>query len=287
MPAVIQTLAALGAVAVIGGFDATLGPRLALVPFYAVAVALVGWRTGFRDGLLVALAAGVARLSSDIAWHGVDIITIWGGLAWTALFIGLARFMSWGRARREEVAGLETRVGELIQIEHTFARTDPLTSLCNRRAFVDALQQAEARSRRTGGALAVARLDIDGFRQLNETYSRADGDQLLRAVATSLSLTTRMGDLAARLENDEFAILLYGCGPDDAQRVGQRLVKEVAELGRTYPEARVTASIGIACFAAPGPDPDEMMRMAGAALQRTRHEGGNAVLVQREWKATT
>ena len=49
-------------------------------------------------------------------------------------------------------------------------------------------------------------------------------------------------DLAARLENDEFAILLYGCSPDDAQRVGRRLVAEVAELGRAYPEALVTAS---------------------------------------------
>ena len=285
MAAVFRTVLALGAVALVGGLDASLGPRLAFSPFYAAAVALVGWRAGFGDALLVALAAGIARLSSDIAWHGVDIVTIWNGIAWTALFIGLARFTAWGRARREEVAGLETRVGELIQIEHSFARTDPLTSLCNRRAFIDALQQAEARSRRNGGALAVARLDVDGFRHLNEAYSRADGDQLLRAVATSLSLTTRMGDLASRLENDEFAILLYGCGPDDAKRVGQRLVKEVAELGRAYPEARVTASIGIACFTSPGPDPDEMMRLAGLALRRTREEGGNAVLVEREWKA--
>jgi diguanylate cyclase (GGDEF)-like protein len=283
MPAVVQTLLALGAVALVGGLDAWVEARLAFAPFYAVAVAVVAWRSGQRFALVVAAAAGVARFTSELTWHGLDLFAIWNGFAWTVLLVLLARFVAWGRARREEVGTLEHRVGELIQIEHSFARTDPLTSLCNRRAFVDALQQAEARSRRSGGALAVARLDVDGFRALNETYSRADGDQLLRAIATSLSLTTRMGDLAARLDNDEFAILLYGCGPEDAQRVGRRLVTEVAELGRAYPEARVSASIGIACFRSPGPDPDEMMRLAGAALLRARENGGNTVLVEREW----
>jgi diguanylate cyclase (GGDEF)-like protein len=283
MPSAIRMVLALGAVAILGGLDATVGSRLIFAPLYAAPIAFAAWRAGLREGALVALGAGVARLASEVAWHGADLAAVWNGAAWTAVFVALAWFVAWGRMRREEVASLDARVGELIQIEHSLARTDPLTSLCNRRAFIDALQQAEARSRRSGGALAVARLDIDGFRGLNETYSRADGDQLLRAVATSLSLTTRMGDLAARLENDEFAILLYGCGPDDAQRVGQRLVTEVAELGRAYPEARITASMGVACFASPGPDPDEMMRLAGSALRRARLEGGNAVLVEREW----
>ena len=103
-------------------------------------------------------------------------------------------------------------------------------------------------------------------------------DQLLRAVATSLSLTTRMGDLAARLEGNEFALLLYNCGPENAQKVGQRVIKEIGELGRAYPNARVTASVGIACFTAPGPDPAEMMRLAGGALQRARQASGGVVV---------
>lgn len=275
------TLLALGAVAVIGGLDANVGPRLAFAPFYPVPVAIVAWRAGFPHAVVVAIAAGIARLLADLSWHGLDASAAWNGATLGVGCLALARFVAWSRFRCTEIDALEARVGELVQIEHSFARTDPLTSLCNRRAFVDALQQAEARSRRGGGSLAVARLDLDNFRALNEIYSRADGDQLLRAVATSLSLTTRMGDLAARLENDEFAILLYGCGPEDAHRVGQRIVTEITELGRSYPEARVTASIGIACFAAPGPDPDEMMRNAGSALRRARAEGGNTSVVER------
>lgn len=283
MSSAVRTLLALGAVAILGVFDGIVTPRLVFTPLLGVVVALAAWHLGARAGIGIAFAAGAARFIADFTWHASDALTAWNAVAWSAAFVALALMVSRARARADTVSALETRVGELIQIEHSFARTDPLTSLCNRRAFIDALQQAEARSRRSGGALAVARLDIDNFRALNETYSRADGDQLLRGVATSLALTTRMGDLAARLENDEFAILLYGCGPEDAQRVGHRLVAEVAELGRTYPEARTTASIGIACFSSPGPDPDEMIRLAGAAMKRARQAGGNAAVVEREW----
>jgi diguanylate cyclase (GGDEF)-like protein len=279
----MRVVLALGAVALVGALEATVTPRALFAPFLVVPVTLVAWHFGGPPSMILAGAAGIARFASERAWHGADVPAVWNGLAWTALLLGLARFVRWARDRHDEAAALDSRVSELIQIEHSFARTDPLTSLCNRRAFIDALQQAEARNRRSAGILAVARLDIDGFRRLNETYSRADGDQLLRAVSTSLSLITRMGDLAGRLENDEFAILLYGCGPEDAQRVGRRLVAEVAELGRAYPEARVTASIGIACVASPGPDPDEMMRLAGSALRRAQQDGGNGVLVEREW----
>jgi diguanylate cyclase (GGDEF)-like protein len=285
MPPVIRLALAVIAIAFIGAVDATVTPRLAFAPLYVPVVALAAWHLGRTQGSLVAIAAALARFASEWSWYPLDATVVWNALAWTVLFLGLAQFIAWGRERRAEVAALERRVTDLIQIEHSFARTDPLTSLCNRRAFVDALQQAEARSRRSGGAIAVARLDIDTFRRLNEVYSRADGDQLLRAVSTSLSLTTRMGDLAARLDNDEFAILLYGCGPEDAQRVGHRLVAEVAELGRAYPEAPVTASMGVACFSSNGPDPDEMMRLAGSALRRAQEGGGDKVVVEREWSA--
>lgn len=283
MPAATRTFLALSAVAVIAFLDAAIERRLILSPAYGFVVALAAWHLGLRPGLLIAAAAGVARVVSELAWHEADVFAAWNGLVWTAAFAALAHVVARARAGGEQAAALEARVGELLQVEHSLARTDPLTSLCNRRAFIDSLQQAEARSRRSGGALAVARLDVDGFHVLNDTYSRADGDQLLRGVATSLALTTRMGDLAGRLENDEFAILLYGCGPEDAERVGRRVVAEVAGLGQAYPESPVTASLGIACFASPGPDPDEMMRLAGSALRRARLAGGNRVVVEREW----
>lgn len=274
---------AIAAVAVVSAVDALASSRLPLSILSVAPVIYVAWQQGQRQGAIVAACAAVGRMAADIAWSGFDLVVAWNALAWSAGFAAAVRAGSWGRARREEVDGLEARVSELLQIEHSFARTDPLTALSNRRAFVDALQRAEARGRRNGSSLAVVRIDLDNFSGLNTAYSRQEGDQLLRGVATTLSLTTRMGDLASRLDSDEFALLLYGCRPDDATRVAERVLAEIVELGRAYPDAPVSASIGIACFAAPGPDPDEMMRLAGSALRRARQAGGNQVLIEREW----
>ena len=276
----IRTGGAIALVAAIGLLDAVVSPRLPFSILYFLPVMAAAWYANRTQGLIVAVAATAARVATDVRLNGTDSLTLTQAVLWGAALLLAPGITTWAHERREQVAALAGRINELLQMERSFARTDPLTSLCNRRAFVDALQKAEARGRRTGERLTVARLDIDGFKTLNETYSRNEGDQLLRAVATSLSLTTRMGDLAARLEHDEFALLLYNCGPDHAQKIGRRVVDEIAELGRAYPNARVTGSVGMACFIAAGPDPDEMMRLAGSALRQARHSGGNTAVVE-------
>jgi diguanylate cyclase (GGDEF)-like protein len=280
MPLPIRTAGAIVVVVGIAVLDTLVSARLPFSILYFAPVVAAAWYGDRNHGLVVAVVAIVARFITDIHWNGIDGLALAQAVMWGLALLVVPRLTAWGHARREEVTSLEARINELLQIERSFARTDPLTSLCNRRAFIDALQKAEARGRRTGERLGVVRLDVDGFKALNDAYSRTEGDQLLRAVATSLSLTTRMGDLAARLENDEFALLLYSCAPDDAQKIGQRLVDEVAELGRAYPNSRVTASVGMACFTASGPDPDEMMRLAGTALRQARHRGGNTVVIE-------
>jgi len=276
----LRTGGAIALVAAVGLLDAVVSPRLPFSILYFLPVMAAAWYATRTQGLIVAVAAIAARVATDVRVNGADSVTLTQAVLWAAALLLAPGLTTWAHSRREEVAALAGRINELLQMERTFARTDPLTSLCNRRAFVDALQKAEARGRRTGERLTVARLDVDGFKTLNDTYSRNEGDQLLRAVATSLSLTTRMGDLAARLEHDEFALLLYNCGPDHAQKIGRRVVDEIAELGRAYPNARVTGSVGMACFMTAGPDPDEMMRLAGGALRHARHSGGNTVVVE-------
>jgi len=282
----IRTAGAIVAVAGIGVLDAAASARLPFSILYFLPVIATAWYASRTGGFVVATAAIAARLATDIRWNGLDQWTFIQAVLWGGGLLMTPGLTIWAHTRRDQVSALDGRINELVQVERSFARTDPLTSLCNRRAFIDVLQKAEARGRRTGERLVIARLDVDGFKALNDTYSRTEGDQLLRAVATSLTLTTRMGDFAARLEADEFALLLYNCGPDNAKKIGQRLVDEIAELGREYPNARITASVGMACFAASGPDPDEMMRLAGTALRDARHHGGNTVVIGAAENAT-
>jgi diguanylate cyclase (GGDEF)-like protein len=105
----------------------------------------------------------------------------------------------------------------------TQAMIDPLTGLYNRRFAEQRLAAEVARSERAGHPLGVLMLDISNFKQINETYTRAAGDQVLRGFATRLSRVIRGSDLAVRLDGDEFLILLPDCTADQLKRVMGRL----------------------------------------------------------------
>src|SRR6266850_5810418 len=193
----IRTAGAIVAVAGIGVLDAAASARLPFSILYFLPVIATAWHASRTGGFVVATAAIAARLATDIRWNGLDQWTFIQAVLWGGGLLMTPGLTIWAHTRRDQVSALDGRINELVQVERSFARTDPLTSLCNRRAFIDVLQKAEARGRRTGERLVIARLDVDGFKALNDTYSRTEGDQLLRAVATSLTLTTRMGDFAA------------------------------------------------------------------------------------------
>ncbi len=271
--------AALAAVLFCGWLEYLSGPRVEISIFYVIPVVLIAWRADPTRSIVVAVAAVVTHLVAETTWQSPQLVGAWNALAWGSLLVALAVTVARTRGLQDRVGALQGRVGDLEQLQRRLARTDPVTSLGNSRAFIDALQQAEARTRRTGGSLAVARLDIDRFTAFNDTYGRAHGDQALRSIATALALATRMGDLLARLDQDEFAVLLYACEPQDAAHVARRLIEQVAEVGRTFTEVPLTASIGVACATKPGPDPDEMMRLAAIAQRQARFEGGGRVVL--------
>ncbi len=92
------------------------------------------------------------------------------------------------------------------------AQRDPLTGLANRRAFEEALRREVARARRSGAPLAVAALDVDHFKRVNDAHGHAAGDAVLAAVAARAAAALRAGDLLARVGGEEFAALLPGAG---------------------------------------------------------------------------
>src|SRR5918995_1049444 len=108
MSSAVRTLVALGAIAVLGVFDAIVTPRLVFTPMLGVVVALSAWHVGARVGIGIALAAGAARFVADLTWHASDPLTAWNALAWSVAFVGLALMVSRARARGDAVAALET-----------------------------------------------------------------------------------------------------------------------------------------------------------------------------------
>jgi diguanylate cyclase (GGDEF)-like protein/PAS domain S-box-containing protein len=157
---------------------------------------------------------------------------------------------------------------------------DDLTKLANRSLFLDRLDQARLRSRRTGVGVAVMFIDLDDFKAVNDGLGHAAGDALLCAVSERLSECVRPSDTIARLGGDEFAVLLDGVEDvSEVMNIAQRLLEvlqlpvEIGELSVTVP-----ASIGIA-IAEQGHAHSNLMREADIALYRAKEQGKNRTAV--------
>lgn len=163
------------------------------------------------------------------------------------------------------------------------AEIDPLTELSNRRGFEVHLQQAITRVERTGQAASLMYIDLDRFKPVNDTWGHLAGDAVLWAVASVLRHGVRDSDVVARLGGDEFAVILSGCTPRRAARIGGELLHTLASLSIPWDQDRlhVGASIGIAPLAG-GMSVDQAVAVADAQCYRAKAMGRNNVQVQGE-----
>ena len=159
--------------------------------------------------------------------------------------------------------------------------TDDLTNLPNRRTFTEAAAAELVRARRSGRALAVALVDIDDFKEVNDTYGHSTGDRVLSGVADELREHFREIDLPARLGGDEFAVLLPETDLAGAREAAERFVAALAasefDEGRSH-LGRITASAGIA--AAADLELKALLEAADRALYRAKKDGKNRVQVE-------
>ena len=162
------------------------------------------------------------------------------------------------------------------------AATDPLTGLYNRRHFGHVLEQLFAEASRYGTALACVMIDLDGYKQLNDGYGHAAGDQLLAVAGKVIRANMRKMDVAARYGGDEFVLLLPHAACADASAVVSRIRDEyrVASGVVLRRNEGVTMSVGIASLASNHPaGPDQLVACADAALYRAKEAGRNRCVV--------
>lgn len=187
--------------------------------------------------------------------------------------------------RLSAVAVLAQDVGDRKLFETAMARQathDPLTGLANRQALVDKLQTELARPGRRPGQLAVAHIDLDNFRLVNDSLGHDRGDQLLLAVTARLRSTMRAGDLLARIGADDFvAVLSLPEGLERARQVADRLTRTVSvpvPIGSR--KVYVAASVGIAIDDDPfDRSPAALLRNAEIAMHTAKERGRNRVEV--------
>ncbi len=167
------------------------------------------------------------------------------------------------------------------QLRHQ-ALYDGLTGLPNRMLFHDRVKHALVAARRESEELAVLMLDLDRFKEINDTLGHAAGDDVLREVAWRLSKVTRKGDSIARLGGDEFSILLPNASEADATMVVSRVSSCLEEpiVVQDLP-LRVDASIGLAAFPRDGGDADLLIQHADVAMYAAKAANGGFAMYER------
>ncbi|MFZ5842441.1 MAG: putative bifunctional diguanylate cyclase/phosphodiesterase [Pseudomonadota bacterium] len=157
------------------------------------------------------------------------------------------------------------------------ANYDALTELPNRTLFVDRLRQSMSRARREGTNLALLFIDLDRFKNINDSMGHSAGDKLLVAVADALRSCVRESDTIARFGGDEFAVILSPIyGAKNAGTVAQTLLKVLARpiVVDGY-ECLIGGSIGISIYPGDGESPEDLIRNADAAMYRAKDSGRN------------
>lgn len=156
------------------------------------------------------------------------------------------------------------------------AMVDTLTQLPNRRALLQHLNAATRRSERTGSAVAIAFIDIDNFKQINDSLGHQVGDEVLQEVSKKLVAAVRGCDEIARIGGDEFIALIEEVkSDDDCVTIVERMVSSIREVSiSNHADWNVTASIGVAMFPRDG-HIDALMSAADAAMYRAKKDGKN------------
>ena len=174
--------------------------------------------------------------------------------------------------------GMSRNITAQIEAEKALAYQalhDPVTGLANRPAFMDRLAQALLELERHPSALAVLFVDLDHFKEINDSYGHDAGDHVLAEVGRRLVLLARHSDTVARLGGDEFVVLCRDLGDDDdVARIAERVVcglrAPFLEGGR---DLSVTASVGIAVTVDPLAEPERLVRDADAAMYQAKKAG--------------
>jgi diguanylate cyclase (GGDEF)-like protein len=264
LPAPVVILGALALAIGVGWVDALSGFEISLSFFYLLPIALISWARGVKAGLFISTVCALislwaSQLSDPSPSH---FVLIWNTAIRFAIFLLFTVLLA--------------RVRKHMLIESKLARTDYLTGTLNNRAFYERARLELDRARRYKRPFTVAYLDLDNFKQINDTFGHSIGDAVLRTVAKTISMHVRSIDILARLGGDEFVLLMPETGQTEAQTVLPRLHRLITgELDKG--EWQQTLSMGATIFLSCPRHVDEIIHMADHAMYRVKRSNKSSI----------
>ncbi len=225
-------------------------------------------------GVVVALSLLLRRTVLDPIWRLTRMVV---SIRTTGTFV--ARL---GMRRADEIGTLASNFDAMLDLlsEKTralseMAATDELTGIPNRRSILEVLGRESARARRYAEPLAVLMIDIDHFKEVNDTHGHAAGDAVLKGVASTLHSTVRDSDFAGRYGGEEFLAILPHQDERGALIAAERIRRKIADSEMGPDRLKVTVSIGVGAMAADGVD--AMLSRADRAMYAAKAAGRNRV----------
>jgi len=228
---------------------------------------------------------GLKEIETD-GYVPILVITAQPGHKLRALASGAKDFV----AKPFDLIEVKTRIHNMLEVRLLYrqleqysralesqALHDALTGLPNRRLLMDRLSLAIAHARRNTSAMAVLFLDLDGFKQINDTLGHDAGDTLLSMVADRLVAAVREEDTVARMGGDEFVIGLWELShADDVATLVSKVIEAVSQPYRIQGrDVRITASVGVAIYPLHGEEVESLMKSADLALYEAKRAGKN------------
>lgn len=241
---------------------------VAFLPVYVLVVNVGAWIGGSFLGLLAAFAAAVSLVSGWSAGESgfrMEGIPLFASTAFLVLAFVVEVFIT-AKAR------------DALRAERLRATSDPLTGLPNRRRFFQGLGENIELLARRAAPFAVAYIDCDDFKKINDLQGHEEGDKVLKSIAAGLERGLRAGDLPARLGGDEFAVLLPGADADSSAALVGRM-KDLLDEAMKDGAWAVSFSIGVVAFRTAPDGAEHALRLADALMYRVKRSGKDALVV--------
>jgi diguanylate cyclase (GGDEF)-like protein len=258
-------LAVVAGLIVVGLIDFVTGAAIRVVPLYFVPLGLAGWRLG-------RLGAAIASLVATLIW--IAALNAEGG-DYVQPYVTLINFLTQGVAFLT-VSMLVAMLCEALRKERSLGRTDILTGLWNRWAFVEQASNALASCRRYGRPVALAYIDLDNFKNVNDSLGHAQGDALLQKFGKVIAESLRTTDIAARIGGDEFVAFLPETNAASAAALCERLRHALADSS-DFRTLHVTASIGVVIDEAAREGIEQLLHHADTQMYRAKGDGKNRI----------
>ncbi len=254
----------------VGVGDVLTGTEASFILLYVAPIGFGTWFVSLSGGIALSVASAGVSAAADIIGRIQDAkdfsapVLAWNVVVQLGTFLALVLLL----------AALKSR----LEGEQFLARTDTLTRVPNRRAFIESATLEIERARRNGRPLTFAYIDCDDFKCVNDALGHVQGDALLVAAAQALRGATRATDALARLGGDEFGLLLPETDGDTARgllaRLRATLLAAMAQNGWS-----VGFSMGAATFLAPPASVDEMMARADELMYEAKRTARGQVLI--------